>query len=118
MDALEFFKEGKRMCNFFVPSCDGCPLEDETCIIEDNLSDEVYKKNISTVEQWVKDHPRKTRQSVFLEQWPEASVDERGALRICPAVVSAPHRNGRGGCANLNYNCADCKKEFWMQEVE
>lgn len=44
---------------------------------------------------------RKTRQSVFLEQQTKAGIDKEGILLICPKVVSA-----------------DCRKEFWSQEVE
>lgn len=36
------------------------------------------------VERWSKEHPRKTRQSVFLEQWPEAKIDNDGCLSVCP----------------------------------
>lgn len=70
------------------------------------------------VERWSKEHPRKTRQSVFLEQWPEARIGDDGVLQIYPCSISASHRNARGNCATMGRKCPDCRREFWMQEVE
>ncbi len=70
----------------------------------------------TTVEQRSKEHSRKTRQSMFLEQWPEAEIDESGCLMLCPTIVSADQRNRHGDCITLK--CTDCRREFWMQEVE
>ena len=116
MDALEFLRERKRMCKSFGLSCDGCPLKFATCSSSSYLADETYEKNIATVEQWSKEHPRKTRQSVFLEQYPEAEIDECGYLMLCPKRISADCRNRYGNCTSRL--CSDCRCEFWMQEVE
>lgn len=70
------------------------------------------------VERWSKEHPRKTRQSVFLEQWPEANIDNGGCLAVCPYNVSATHRDKYGRCVVRGKSCCDCRREFWMQEVE
>lgn len=118
MDALEFLRERKRMCKSFGLSCDGCPLKFATCSSPSYLADETYEKNIATVEQWSKEHPRKTRQSVFLEQYPEARIGDDGVLQINPCSISASHRNARGNCVNMRRECPDCRREFWMQEVE
>lgn len=115
MDALEFLKERKRMCNYY-SHCDGCPLDESKCIIESTAFDEDCKRIAAAIEQWSKEHPRKTRQSVFLEQWPETEIDKYGCLRLCPELVSADYRNRHGDC--LNRVCIDCRREFWMQEVE
>lgn len=65
MDALEFLKERKRMCDSY-PGCKGCPFDDSKCVIDSTLSDdEDCKRIVATVEQWSKEHPRKTRQIVF-----------------------------------------------------
>ena len=72
---------------------------------------------ITAVEQWSKEHPRKTRQDVFLEQYPEAWVDEDGCLRICPNGISPWHRSEDGECITAD-KCSDCRHEFWMQAVE
>ena len=66
---------------------------------------------VDLVEEWSKDHPRKTRQSVFLEQWPNCQMGDDGVIGMCPRNVNKMHICGSVGCA-------DCRREFWMQEVE
>lgn len=112
MDALEFLRERKRMCKSY-PRCDGCPLREPNCNL---TTDEDYTRAIITVEQWSKDHPRKTRQSVFLEQWPDAQFDENGNIKVCPKLLMgvAPSNNGRGCICT----CYTCRKDFWSQEVK
>jgi hypothetical protein len=117
MDALEFLRERKRMCNL-CKHCEGCPLKKANCALDPTDSDEDCKRIISIVEQWSKEHPRKTRQSVFLEQYPEAQIDDNDVLSVCPAVIHPSYRKDGGGCLNIHKRCADCRREFWMQEVE
>ena len=118
MEALEFLKERKRMCRSFGGSCTGCPCEKVRCVINAHVSDDDYKRIVAMVEEWSAAHPRKTRQSVFLEQYPEASVDDTGVLRVCPAIVSTSHRGDKSGCADISKKCNVCRREFWVQEVE
>lgn len=115
MDALEFLKERKRLCDSY-KNCDGCPFVKGFCVISDITSDKERKSVIAIVEQWSKEHQRKTRQSVFLEQYPEAEIDKCGCLMLCPKRISADYRNSYGNCTNRL--CSDCHREFWMQEVE
>ena len=110
MDALEFLRERRRMCNSY-RNCEGCPLEDGKCVVSDVAPDEDYKRIIATVEQWSKEHLRKTRQSVFLEQWPNCWMGDDGVVGMCPRNVNKMYVCGSVGCA-------DCRREFWMQEVE
>lgn len=117
MDALEFLRERKRMCNSY-EGCYGCPLEGAHCVISHVTPDEDYKRIVTAVEQWSKEHPRKTRQSVFLEQYPEAALDGYGVMTICPAKLFKAHRSGNRRCNNQGKLCIDCRREFWMQEVE
>nr|DAI02745.1 MAG TPA: hypothetical protein [Caudoviricetes sp.] len=111
MDAIEFVKQLRRMDEKgvlkkrFIYRCAGR----ETDSPEDVVAE---------VEQWSAAHPRKTRQSVFLEQYPEASISEQGVLLVCPCPISASHRNVLGGCATIGRGCDDCRKEYWLQEVE
>ena len=116
MDALEFLKARRRMC-LSHDTCIGCPLEEAKCTLG-NTSVEEYEKIIAAVEQWSKEHPRKTRQSVFLEQYPGARVRTEGVLSICPALISPAYRGDDGGCSDISKGCAVCYREFWMQEVE
>lgn len=115
MDAVKFLEKYKRMCDSF-ENCANCPLLTEDC---DNFKNQEFvKKAVQVVEEWSTAHPLKTRQSVFLEQYPEARVDNIGVLRVCPAIVSIAHRGNEGGCLDTSKECAVCRKEFWSQEVE
>ena len=111
MDAIEFVKQLRRMNeqgvpkNRFIYPCTGQ---------ETDSPEEV----VAEVEEWAKDHPIKTRQSVFLKQWPEANIDDLGVLKVCPSPISTSHRNAHGGCTYSGGKCSDCRREFWMQEVE
>ena len=113
MDALEFLRERKRMCNLH-KDCEGCPLEGTKCVVSSIVPDEDYKRIIATVEQWAKEHPRKTRQSVFLEQWPNCMMDHDGTVGMCPRNFDKNYICD----LNRSAGCLDCRREFWMQEVE
>lgn len=115
MDALEFLRERKRLCNSY-GHCEGCLLEEVSCALEQTDSDGDYGIVIATVEQWSKEHPRKTRQNVFLKQYPEAEIDKCGYLMLCPKFISADWRNKCGNCTSRV--CSDCRHEFWVKEVE
>ena len=117
MDALEFLKERKRLCAS-CKGCDGCPLEGTHCVLSYVTPDEDYKRIITTVEQWSKEHPRKTRQSVFLEQWPNVRLDTNGIIDVSPCRMDSKQypSNGKGCCKFKS--CDACRREFWMQEVE
>jgi hypothetical protein len=123
MDAVKFIKERNRMCKSFCDGCKECPAfnvcEDDLCCAVGQESTLDATAQIAIVEEWSAAHPRKTRQSVFLEQWPEAELTKDGAISICPIAVSAAYRNKTGGCASpTRPRCAVCRREFWMQEVE
>lgn len=116
MDALEFLKEQKRMCNSY-KTCYNCPFANSHCIVNHLTSDDDYEKIVNRVERWSKEHPRKTRQSVFLEQWPEAKVID-GVLNICPKDLLKKHCDGSICYNPYSNSCASCRLEFWNQEVE
>lgn len=115
MDAVKFIEERNRMCDSF-ETCGMCPAFEFSCSelrkIQQNPT------IVSIVERWSKENPRKTRQDVFLEQYPEARIGNHGVLLVCPCPISASHRNAAGGCATIGRGCDDCRREFWMQEVE
>lgn len=119
MDKTNFMNEAKRMCST-IGRCDKCPAYDDDllsckiCLCDEYSAEE----KISIVEKWAKEHPIKTRQSVFLEQYPEAKLDEFGILKICPIYISSDDRKSDENCKNLEKRCVDCRREFWMQEVE
>ena len=108
MDAVKFVEERRRM--FAVTGENPkYSLFNMTTRAEDVVKE---------VEEWSAAHPRKTRQSVFLEQYPEALFGGSGVLLLCPRYISAAHRNGEGLCKNPGIKCVDCSYEFWMKEEE
>ena len=120
MDAVEFVKERNRMCSTYMPKrCEGCPAdnygkEGRSCIMIDEIDAE---RLVSIVEEWSIAHPRRTRQSVFLKQYPNARIDSQNIPYICPADAygdTVCPRNKKDG----NVICYDCRREFWSKEVE
>ena len=115
MDALEFIRERNRMCKSFGngEGCMSCPFykEGNRCMAI------LWKEEIiPIVEKWSKENPRKTRQDVFLEQYPEAGTDTKGILRICPKFISADWRIKYSNCTHMV--CPDCRISYWSQEVD
>ena len=110
MDALEFLMERNRLCGSY-RGCVGCPFGAAECVVRDMTSEDDCERIVTAVEQWSKEHPRKTRQSVFLEQWPNCSMGDDGVIGMCPRNVNKMYVCGSAGCA-------DCRREFWMQEGE
>lgn len=101
MDAVKFIEERNRMCG---------------------TMSEVWGvdavKIVKNTEEWAAAHPRKTRQSVFLEQWPDARIYANGVLSICPNTVCIYRCRKSRECVEEVGACDDCCREFWMQEVE
>ena len=117
MDAIQFIKEKERMCKAY-GSCVLCPAcTGNECDV--GLRSTVDpEQQVNIVKEWSAAHPRKTRQRVFLEQYPEAQMAANGVLDVCPAPIIHSHRLNGGGCRNVHKKCSDCRREFWMQEVE
>lgn len=123
MDAVKFIEERNRMCESFCDGCTGCPAynvcDDKLCacaVGQETTLDATAQ--IAIVEKWSAAHPRKTRQSMFLEQYPETALDEYGVITICPMDISTTHRNSDGLCRHTESLCMDCRREFWMHEIE
>lgn len=118
MDAIKFIRERNRMCATYTPKrCEGCPADnygemDAACIMVDKID---AKRLVPIVEKWSSEHPRKTRQSVFLEQWPNAKVFVDGVLDFCPLELDECHPCQS---TDIKMRCQSCRREFWMQEVE
>ena len=117
MDAVKFVKEYLRMCTK-VDECEDCPVyKTDFCTVPaKERSQESAEEIVELVEEWSAAHPRKTRQSVFLEQYPDAEIDSGGAIAICPTAFSSAYRDDTEKCVYVS--CAKCRREFWMQEVE
>lgn len=121
MDAVKFIEERDRMCKAYYDAekgycADECPAHDIQCTDLDDLTAEA-EELVKATEEWSAAHPRKTRQDVFLEQWPKAYV-KYGMPTIRPCDLYAKYRKANGDCARHGINCAQCCTEFWRQEVE
>ena len=112
MDALEFLKARLRMCSRQL-TCEGCPAEGINCGYDADATDAEYEKLIQIVDDWSREHPPKTRQDAFLEVWPNASMD--GVVLFCPKTLDSTYSPIRGCVLGA---CSDCRRDFWMQEVE
>lgn len=120
MDAVKFIEELNRMCKSFGDRCTGCPAlkacENVLCCVVSKESTLDATAQIAIVEEWSAAHPRKTRQSVFMEQYPNARPADDGMLTFCPKRFDF-HISCLAECHSLK-KCSDCRREFWMQEVE
>lgn len=114
MDAVKYLKTLRRMCNC---ECHKCEIWKrlsgvESCTVWIETRPE---EAVAIVEQWAAEHPAKTRQSVFLEQFPNAPIytnTHNVALKPCLVDTTL-----RGHCPT-GRGCDICRREFWMQEVE
>lgn len=114
MDALEFLKALERRRNYKRGPNDGhCNW---AFIYFDHRSCEEL---VAEVEQWAKEHPAKTRQSVFLEQYPDTIIsdDELPEVAPCQLYAGLIHGESVEECENRGL-CDICRREFWLQEVE
>ena len=108
MDAVKFIKAIKQMLS--------AGAGDST--VQKYIS--AYKKNdcegmVKAAEQWAAEHPVKTRQSVFLEQFPNAPIyTNTHNVALDPCLVDTALR---GHCPT-GRGCDICRREFWLAEVE
>lgn len=73
------------------------------------------RKEFWTIEEWSAAHPRKTRQDIFLGQYPNVVMSKiEPVINILPCSIHKTVRTMRP-CIK---DCDDCRREFWMQEVE
>ena len=112
MDAVEFLKTLRRMCNC---ECCNCEFRKRLSVFETCTA---WRKThpdeaVAIVEKWAKEHPIKTRQGEFLKHYPDARILAHGCLNVCPMNVFSD--------TDINCNaqpCIECKKAFWLAEVE
>ena len=113
MDAVEFLKTLRRMCNC---ECCNCEFKKRLGVFETCTA---WRKThpdeaVAIVEKWAKEHPIKTRQSEFLKMFPGADVGETdGCLTLCPCNIYGKMRKECG-----TPKCAECRRKFWLAEVE
>ena len=114
MDALMFLKEKERICGLY-KGCSKCPLSCNNNKYGD-LCEDFQKRHpeeaVKIVEKWSAEHPIKIRKSECLKMFPDAEIIKNGALQICPMNVEKSKK------FNCCINCDDCKKEYWLSEME
>ena len=113
MDAVEYLKTLCRMCHCECLKCEFGKARSgfETCPVWQRTHP---KEAVEIAEKWAKEHPVKTRQSVFLEQWPDARIKKADGL----PMTSPCDLDGKlaGKCDGIH--CPECRKKFWLAEVE
>lgn len=105
MDAVEFYKAFKRMCD--KTDCKDCLL-DQKCRPSANVEPEEV---VELVEEWAKEHPVKTRQSEFLRMFPNADFCQ-GVIDISPCSIEKEMKKCCG-----DRECDECKRTYWLTEV-
>lgn len=117
MDAVEFIREEIRMCASY-QDCTECPLYDTAyCSVSPKKrTQEEAREIVLRVEEWCASHPRKTRQAVFLEQWPNAEIDCQGVIAIDPCDLDKTMHGLSGNC--YHEDCDECRLDFWQKEVD
>ena len=113
MDAVEYVKQRRRMCDYYV-NCGDCPACDyEWCSSLNGIP-----KMVPIVEKWAKEHPVKTRQSEFFKQWPDAEIGDDGYPSVAPCQLykDMEEKNEDGVCCK-NCGCAECRRDFWLKEI-
>lgn len=132
MDAVEFIVTRDRMCkyerergiNAKNEPCPGCcipaRLNIRTCPSCEDFIKQHPAEAVEIVERWGKEHPRKTRQSVFLKMFPNAQIFE-GVLKIEPCELVGSKLNSEE-CHSYDEfglsGCYECRKNYWLEEVE
>ena len=118
MDAVEYLKARHRLCCYHTrnnATCEGCPLGSKLGICYPHQIERADPETaVNNVEGWAKNHPLRTRQSLFLERYPNARLSDGGTLLICPIFIEG------GDCDKHNGDdswCLACKRDFWSQEV-
>ena len=99
MDAVEYLKTLCRMCHCECLKCEfGKRSGSVSCNVWQKTNPE---EAVAVLEKWAAEHPAKTRQSVFIEQYPEAKLTEDGVLALCPMSISSEYRGENNSCVLL-----------------
>lgn len=121
MSEVSILKDYARMCDALIKNCEQCRLNGgfdyDRC--QENIL-ENPEKAVEIVKKWAKEHPLKTRQSKFLEHYPDAIISEDGVIDIAPCVIekSRFRKNSRSICNTPEKLCGQCRHEYWNEEVE
>lgn len=82
MDAVEYIKQARRMCKWYNSSygCGDCALYGRCAFkLSAELTDELIKESVKTVEQWAVEHPRWAVEHPQETRWTKLK-------KVCPAL--------------------------------
>lgn len=115
MDAANFLKNVVRICNASGRCCEcGCPLWEIWCKCYVKQTNESIDTIVKVVERWAEDHPVKTRLTEFLKMFPNVVTDVNGFPDPDPCKLDREnYRHARCDC-----RCEDCRRDYWLKEVE
>ena len=109
MDAVEYIKQARRTCKRYnsLYDCGDCALYGRCAFkLSVELTDELIKEAVKTVEQWAVEHPLMTRWTLLKKQYP--NIKDNAKFSIC--------------ARDLGYECKDCAlvdcEECWDMPVE
>ena len=106
MDAVEFIKQVRRM---------GKQKGEAICFKLKEKDTEI----VDQVEQWAKEHPVKTRQDEFFNQWPDAEIGYDGLPTVAPCQLNIELLQCDSQEDGENRGvCAECRRDFWLKAVE
>lgn len=114
MDAIKFINEHKRMCASYT-RCQDCPLFKENTLcteIPSHYPDEFAAEITKAIEDWSAAHPVTTRADIFKKIHPNAVTYEDGSMHICPHDIDKYFM-----CPD-DYDCGECRKNYWLKEVQ
>ncbi len=115
METRDFLSAMIRICSDKVKCTDDCPVQ-FFCVknYDKNTKDDIEKVE-KVVEEWLKDHPAKTRQTEFLKKFPNAAVSH-GTINILPCWLDTTLAED---CDDgYPRECVECRNAYWSKEVE
>ena len=106
MNAVEFIKQVRRM---------GKQKGEAICFKLKEKDTEI----VDQVEQWAKEHPVKTRQDEFFNQWPDAEIGYDGLPTVTPCQLNVEllQCESQDDCEHRGV-CDKCRRDFWLKEIE
>lgn len=121
MDAVQFVKEKKRMCDYYGSSrCGYCKLSyrnNRTHIGCEYYINSYPEEAVADVEKWSAEHPQKTMLQHFKEKHPKAPMGDYGIPKTCPSVLGYESIDY---CENMegDIDPATCCVECWNRPCE
>lgn len=109
MDDITFLSKLQNMCDN-MDSCDTCPLGKlhqegklQTCL---HICNEHIKEYVDTVVEYTS---RLTRQSLFLDMYPAAKMED-GVLDVCPHIIDSSYSYQMS-------DCPSCKSRYGLHQI-